>query len=309
MTKTEEMSLIPWFSELDVSWRHQELAKLFSPGKGKELKSKANVESMKNCEKDCEASNKREPVLENNDYWWCAGCLGPLYPLTGHVGNHIGGIQSSSLIMHRALAKIHFLRTFFEWPTGYDPNEYCHQRVFNYLPKTFYKTQLVYPTPDKKTTKIGNYKKGYCHPFGQSVQGWATAKKKSEAQQRPDGGEDFTYLVWTKVQCCITPTFGIDILQSINEQIENGINHFMNALPDTLQNLYQDRDKIANGVKSISGLEEKAANVLNRVKELPTAMNKNYSNLRDLELQKLQNQLNEPNEVSNNKIKHFGGQK
>ena len=56
------------------------------------------------CTADCVAATTRLPF---DGLFWCAGCLGSIYPFSGNVASHVGGVQASSLLSIRALAKLH----------------------------------------------------------------------------------------------------------------------------------------------------------------------------------------------------------
>jgi len=154
-------------------------------------------ELQEHCKKDCEASMKRKP---SDQFPWCAGCLGPLYPFCGHVSQHIGGIQASSLLVCRMIGLIHTFGLIpgmksFGVGMGFNPENYCEKTYSYQLKKTYYKTQLLYPIPDKGQ-KTKNRTNVYCHPLGESDRDWGGD------HIYPKEGEDFVYVVWTKMHCC-----------------------------------------------------------------------------------------------------------
>ena len=160
----------------------------------------ASVEAQEICKEDCSASNARKPT---DQFTWCAGCLGALYPYSGHVAHHIGGIQASSLLLCRWTALMHSMGKFIpaQWNVlglgmGFKKDEFCKKTAFPLLQKTFYKTQLIYPIPENHGEKRPDDAQVYCHPLGESDQHWGPGFTY------PNGGEDFAYLVWTKRHCC-----------------------------------------------------------------------------------------------------------
>lgn len=163
------------------------------------------------CKEDCKASMNRKPV---DSFPWCAGCLGSLYPFSGHVPHHIGGIQASSLLVCRTVALMHSFGLFFPGKLnvfglgmGANPEKYCAKTYSYKLKKTIYKTQLAYPVPDKGQEQNGI--KVYCHPLGESDRDWGAG------HTFPKDGEDFIYIVWTKNHCCY------DLLDIIKKTIGN----------------------------------------------------------------------------------------
>jgi conjugal transfer pilus assembly protein TraU len=179
--------IIPWWTEWDPTWRYPILASIFSM----EM-YKTDWKWEKACALDCAAANQREP---RNDLWWCGGCLGSFYPFVGHVAHHIGGIQASSLLVHRALGKVHFFRWLLGFGTAFEEKNFCKKTSFPHLHKTQFKTQMLYPIPDKDKDEAGE-RSGYCHFLGQSPANWGAGKTY------PGGGEDFSYIVWSKRNCC-----------------------------------------------------------------------------------------------------------
>jgi len=133
------------------------------------------------CQADCLNSSFRTPT---NQLFWCAGCLGSLYPLNGTVAHHVGAVQASSLLLTRIIAKFHK----FMMMQGYDADDFCTGRFAPFLEKTLYKYQMVYPVNSE------------CVALGKSDLLWGVGKSF------PYGGEDFCYLVWKKRKCCLGAT-------------------------------------------------------------------------------------------------------
>lgn len=122
-------------------------------------------------------------------HWNCAGCNGSLYPLTGNiVGSTDNPIQSSSLITQRAIAKAHRL--------GLSPQTMGKEAMCEYvynpmLPKSQYKVQLAFPSPNSGGT--------CCQPLGENWLKWGLGRMS------PGGGKDstFVYNIFRWTDCCI----------------------------------------------------------------------------------------------------------
>lgn len=204
---------VPYYSEFEPTWRYPAVAALFDS----EMFLKNGPSAQEKCIEDCAASNQRAP---RNDLWWCSGCLGSLYPLTGHVAHHIGGLQSSSLLVHRVLAKRDWIRNFLFLGTYFEDENFCKKTRMKYPQKTHIKTQLLYPVPDKEKETKGS-RSGYCHFLGQGVEPWAAGKTYPE-------GEDFMFVVWSKMNCCYSIpgavkrifSGGADLAAGITEEME-----------------------------------------------------------------------------------------
>ncbi len=168
---------IGYLSELDPLWNDEELSFIINA----EAVLFGNSPAQLACIADCAATSLNRPL---DKLFWCAGCNGSLYPFTGTVAHHQGGIQASALLVHRLLAKLH--RSFVL--KGFTETEFCEAKFLPVIKKSLYKTQLVYPIA--QTT-------GACQPLGKTSVVWGAG------MSYPHGGEDFCYLIWTKKQCCL----------------------------------------------------------------------------------------------------------
>jgi conjugal transfer pilus assembly protein TraU len=105
---------LAYMSEFDPLWNDDSLAALLNP----EAALFGNPAAHLACAADCTAASLNKPL---DKLFWCAGCEGSLYPLNGTVGHHVGAVQSSALLVHRMVAKMHrFLQQ-----KGYDEDEFC----------------------------------------------------------------------------------------------------------------------------------------------------------------------------------------
>lgn len=176
---------VSYMSELDPMWSDDHLAFITNPEAALFSSRLAQV----SCMADCGTSNISSP---KDELFWCAGCVGSLYPFSGHVAHHVGGIQASSLLTYRLLAKMH--RSYLL--KGFEKDNFCEAKYMSVIKKSLYKTQLVYPIANSK---------GPCPSLGTSDVFWGAGKSY------PKGGEEFVYLIWRKKQCCldvISPAIG-----------------------------------------------------------------------------------------------------
>lgn len=166
-----------YLSEFDPFWDDDQWSAILHP----EAFLFSNPLAQAACIADCTSSSLGSPM---DSLFWCAGCMGSLYPFIGHVSHHVGGIQASYLLVHRLLGKLHSLGM----RSAFREDEFCVKTLFPRLYKTAYKTQLVRPIANTK---------GPCQPLGKSDVFWGAGKTY------PYGGEDFVYLIWTKNHCCL----------------------------------------------------------------------------------------------------------
>lgn len=167
---------IAMISELEPTWGDDELAAIFAP----EGALFANPIAQAACAADCIAATVGFPLTE---LFWCAGCQGSVYPLSGNVINHESGIQASLLATQRMHAKLH--RAGIAWDMN-SPATMCMPLPLPIINKRSYKTQMMYPIPNVLMA----------HPYGRSEAVW------SAGHEFPVAGEDFSYLIWRRRLCC-----------------------------------------------------------------------------------------------------------
>ena len=109
-------------------------------------------------------------------------------PMDGHVTTHIGAVQSSTLLVQRMTAKMH--RQLLTWSGAGTPG-ICGYYLQPIMDKTQYKMQMVYPIPN--TFKDAGQ---CCQPFGRTTMVWGAGK------EFPVAGEDFSYQLFRKRNCC-----------------------------------------------------------------------------------------------------------
>lgn len=173
---------VAWMTELDPAWQDDALTAILNP----EAMLFGNQVAQASCAADCTAASTH---LASDKLFWCAGCHGSIYPLNGHVQAHVSGVQASSLLTARVLFKLHRLGL----EMGTDTNKIrkiCKPSKRPLMHKSAYRTQMVYPVVAKQA------KRGGCEPMGRSSVLWEQMKNF------PIKGEDFSYVIWKKRNCC-----------------------------------------------------------------------------------------------------------
>jgi len=171
---------VAYMTELDPLWNDDELTSILNP----DSFLFGNLIARLACAADCVASTAGFPL---NTLFWCAGCQGSMYPLNGHVASHIGGVQASSLIVSRLIAKMH--REGLMWAASGDSGM-CGYYPQLLMDKTGYKFQMHFPVAQNK---IGGK---CCQPLGRTSILWGAGK------EIPGVGEDFAYMIFRKRDCC-----------------------------------------------------------------------------------------------------------
>lgn len=172
---------IAYLTELDPMWKDDELTRIINP----EVYLFGNLPARAACSADCVAATTGFP---NNLFFWCAGCQGSLYPLNGNIQAHIGGVQASSLVLNRIIAKLH--RELLMWSAS-GRESMCGYSLQPIMDKTGYKYQMLYPVA--QTQKIEGK---CCQPLGRSTALWGAGR------EYPLLGEDFSYQIFRKRNCC-----------------------------------------------------------------------------------------------------------
>jgi conjugal transfer pilus assembly protein TraU len=170
---------LAYLTELDPFWNDDETGFLLNP----EAVLFGNPIAQAACVADCALATSGFP---SDALFWCAGCQGSLYPFSGTVSAHVGGVQASLLALQRMTAKLH--REGLLWGTM-GRNAWCDKYPMPIIQKTQYKTQMLYPVPSTASRQ--------CYPLGRSEALWGSGK------EFPYQGEDFGYLIWRKRSCCL----------------------------------------------------------------------------------------------------------
>ena len=173
---------LAYMTELDPLWSDDEDAFILHP--------EAAVFSNRLTQMACAADAVKSSTgyLPVDKLFWCAGGQGAMYPLTGHVQEHVGGVQASALLAERMTYKLH--REGLLWDSdGSSASRTCEPHLFPIMPKSRYRYQMTYPIPSASEPND-------CKPFGHTTVTWETGR------EYPVEGEDFGYLIWRKRNCC-----------------------------------------------------------------------------------------------------------
>ena len=170
---------VAYITEFDPMWNDDETAFVLNP----EAAIFGAPIAQAACAADSIAATAGFPL---DAMFWCAGCQGSMYPFSGHVGDHVGGVQASLLLVSRMLAKLH--REGLAQGTA-GSSGLCQPYLMPIIVKSQYKQQMLYPS---STTGSGG-----CKPLGRTDAIWGAGKEK------PYAGEDFGYLIWRKRNCCL----------------------------------------------------------------------------------------------------------
>ena len=166
-----------YLTEIDPLWDDDQLSFILNP----ETILFSNLAANAACIADSVKADFTNFGIDT--LYWCSGGQGSVYPLTGNVDHHQGGVDTSALLTHRMNFRLHRLGL------GQDTSTDAAMCATQYQPvmrKKQYKISMMYPRP------MQDYAVGY----GKPSYSWGAGR------EYPYKGEDFAYLVWRKRKCC-----------------------------------------------------------------------------------------------------------
>lgn len=176
---------IAYLTELDPLWNDDELTTILNP----DVYAFANPLAQAACAVDCVTASTGFP---NRITYWCAGCQGSMFPVTGKVKNHKGMVDSTSLLLQKFAHKAH--RELLIWSgtrRGSGDAGLCYRYPKYLMDKSDYKYSMLFPVAqDKKNGRC-------CQPFGRTTALWGAGKAF------PYKGEDAVYQLFRKRDCCV----------------------------------------------------------------------------------------------------------
>lgn len=171
---------IAYITEFDPTWNDDELAAILNP----EVFLFSNPVAVLACSADCVAATTTGLPLQ--PMFWCAGCQGSLYPMTGNASGPYGPLPAAELIGDRFLAKMH--RDFLAMGTRGSASV-CSPVIQPTMDKLQYRLQEVYPKAHKDRFS--------CAAIGVSTVPYENLKVV------PFKGEDLGFIIWRKRNCCV----------------------------------------------------------------------------------------------------------
>lgn len=168
---------IAYLTEFDPLWGDDIKSGILNP----EALLFANPIAIAACTADCLISSVG---LSNDLMFWCSGCQGSLYPFTGNVSYHNGGVGAATLTVSKFMAKMH--RELMLWGY-YGSAGLCGKYPMPIIKKSQYRIQMTYPIPEMFS----------CKRIGQTEVFWQIGR------EFPILGEDFGFLIWRKRDCCL----------------------------------------------------------------------------------------------------------
>ncbi len=173
---------VAYLTEIDPLWADSETTFILNP----DVALWGNPVAQAACAIDCVAATVNGFGIDS--MLWCDGCQGSMFPLNGWVGSKVGGVQASSLIAARMTSKMH--RELLIWAASGSDGQ-CGYYPQPVMKKSNYKYHMLYPIP--QTKKISGK---CCQPFGRTTALWGSGK------EFPVKGEDFSYQIYRKRDCC-----------------------------------------------------------------------------------------------------------
>lgn len=182
-----------YITEIDPLYNDDELASLINP----EAALFANPIADAACVADCVAATTRYPI---KSLFWCAGCQGSMYPMSGRSSNTTQ-VSNSFHVLEKFMYKMH--RQLMTWGTV-GSKALCKPYLMPVMDRTMYRFQMTQPNPHVGRTSsaigAGSGEPGLgaliCPRIGGSTMMWDSNRIT------PYVGEDIGYLIWRRRDCC-----------------------------------------------------------------------------------------------------------
>ncbi|MEE9452035.1 MAG: TraU family protein, partial [Gammaproteobacteria bacterium] len=168
---------IAYLSELDPLWNDDELSTILNP----EVFLFTNIIAQAACSADCVSASAN---LALDKLFWCAGCQGSMYPLSGSVAYDNSHLQAALLLVQRMTYKLQREGLLWQVATDENSEKLCKPQYAPILKKSTYRSQMTYPV------------RGKGEAFGKSTALWGAGK------EFPVQGEHFNFLLFRKRNCC-----------------------------------------------------------------------------------------------------------
>ncbi len=174
---------LAYLSELDPLWNDSIASFVLAP----EASLFANPIAQTACITDCAAASLGLPI---NTLFWCAGCQGGLYPLTGFTSSLANPVARWHLLTERFATKL--AREGLLW-TQLGSAGQCGPAFQPILRKDSWRFQVIYPQGMEPNRPC-------CRPWGRTVQ--------RDLRVLPPAGSDGAILLWGRKDCCesVRPT-------------------------------------------------------------------------------------------------------
>lgn len=176
---------IAYLTELDPLWNNDNLTFYLNP----DVILYANPLTPITTAMDCVNNLPGAWNISSGLAYWSAGCQGSMYPLDGNLPGSYP-IDDSILTMQRLLHKNH--RELLEFSTAGPAALFASIVPQPIMNKTEYKYSMIYPVNFIDPLSGGKC----CSPFGRTTIGW------SAGHSFPTTGEDFSYHIYQRRDCC-----------------------------------------------------------------------------------------------------------
>ncbi|MGB0906886.1 MAG: TraU family protein [Maricaulaceae bacterium] len=171
---------IGYVTELDPIWQNDNLSLIINP----EAVIFANPIAITACTADCIGSTAGR---SSKEMFWCQGCEGTTYPLTGNVANEQTMAKGAITAAQRMSFKLH--RQLIAFTTAGSSNM-CAKSPEPLMDKRQYRYQMTYP----RAITSG--------PVTCPNLGFPVSPYDKLGVTAPVKGEDFGILLWGKRNCC-----------------------------------------------------------------------------------------------------------
>lgn len=185
---------LAYFSEADPLYQSDMLSFVLAP----ETAIFANPIATSICTADCATIMAGGEVEAN---YFCAGCSGNMYPLTGNNQYSDDPIRGTDLLTTRLMAGLHRKGQALKTMGDHMTSGSCEPEYAPMIPKPQYRVSMLYPVREASSTPPAHGNNvpspsGCCHKLGDSTLKWGNGRLIP-------GKEAYVYLLYSWMDCCL----------------------------------------------------------------------------------------------------------
>lgn len=188
---------IPYISEIDPTYTDHFLSIAANPENLLFANPLTVIATDLICAKDCHDSTYNLP---NDNSFYCAGCSGSIYPISGFAVGHFSISQQIMTLTHRTIYKMHKLGLLERTSTSQNKinGEICRPSYAPRIKKSQYKLQMTYPVVGSSQAAIVGVKnENQCVMLGTRCDLFGNAADSTAF--RGNAG----VMLWRKRNCCL----------------------------------------------------------------------------------------------------------
>ncbi|KZX74402.1 hypothetical protein A3715_15355 [Oleiphilus sp. HI0009] len=174
-------------TEFIPTWNDEELGLVMNA----EAALFGNPMAQLSCGTDCVTGSEGYPI---DKMYWCAGCWGLNYPMSGYISDPQNPVVDTSLLSTRY---IHLNHRMGQLKDSVGDDAMCNPDNSYTIPKSQYRMNMIYPVNEADGSNPSSSSGSCCHEIGEHVFKWGLGRTV------PGTGEDYVYLKYSYRDCCV----------------------------------------------------------------------------------------------------------